>query len=65
MTVLGGFAGGAVGLGGTAPPVGAEDGADGGVGVGTSVIVLGTPVQMPGFRGTKSAQMPAKKDRAP
>ncbi len=29
-------------------------------GVGTSVMVLGTPVQMPGFWGTKSAQMPAR-----
>lgn len=29
-------------------------------GVGTRVIVLGTPVQMPGFWGTKSAQMPAR-----
>lgn len=29
-------------------------------GVGTSVMELGTPVQMPGFWGTKSAQMPAR-----
>jgi hypothetical protein len=29
-------------------------------GIGTRVIELGTPVQIPGFCGTKSAQIPAK-----
>lgn len=31
---------------------------------GTRVMVEGTPVQMPGFWGKKSAQMPARYDRA-
>lgn len=31
-----------------------------GVGLGTKVIVLGTPVQIPGFCGTKLAQMPVR-----
>lgn len=29
-------------------------------GIGTKVMVLGTPVQIPGFCGTKFAQMPAR-----
>lgn len=63
MTVLGNPAGGAVGAGGL-PPLPVAGGAGGAEGVGTKVIVDGTPVQMPGFCGTNSAQIPAKKERA-
>lgn len=47
MTVLGSSAGGAVGFGASVwPPTTGVDGAAGADGVGISVIVLGTPVQM-------------------
>ena len=46
MTVVGILAGGAVGAGGWAPPVGGDEGAAGADGVGMSVMELGTPVQI-------------------
>lgn len=63
--------GGGVGLGPLLPPVGAASpdvaGADvagaegaGAEGEGTRVMVDGTPVQIPGFSGTNSAQMPTR-----
>lgn len=57
--------GGAVGNGRLLHPVGSTEPVGGGVGVGaagvgTRVIVEGTPVQIPGFCGTNFAQIPTR-----
>lgn len=60
MTVLG-ISAGFVGAGGAPePPVTGTEVEGAGVGRGTRVMLDGIPVQIPGFFGTKSAQIPAR-----